>query len=397
MTLVQRLVLLVVLALAPVLGGVAYSLAQLRELRTREELAEAQRLVALVEAQHRRLNDAVSLLLTSVAVEAPRVVERPEACAALLRRMTAPDLHWLDLMVLDAAGIVRCSTIAGTLGADRAGHPEAASAATRGEPVLSRIELQAFQQQATQQAALRWTGTDGARGVVLATIRPAAFLTPLLRDTLPDDTGIIVADWAGHVLYAVPELPAGMSANLPPGLANTARRAESAAAHVAWPDGSDRIVASRTVSSPSASGFSIVVGISNAAALDDVAQVARGIYWILGLTLLVTSAVAFWGGIRFIRHPLGILTEAALRWRDGDQTARVRLPGRSEIAALGRVFDEMADATELGERQLREAAELLNALIESSADAIFVKDREGRYILVNSTFEIGRASCRERV
>ena len=44
------------------------------------------------------------------------------------------------------------------------------------------------------------------------------------------------------------------------------------------------------------------------------------------------------------------------------------------------------DATEQGERQIREAADLLNALIESSADAIFVKDREGRYMLANSTF-----------
>ena len=386
MTLVQRLVLLVVLALAPVLGGVAYSLAQLRELRTREEAAEAQRLVTLVEAQHRRLNEAVSLLLTSVAVEAPRVLDRPEDCAALLRRLAAPGFQWLDLMVLDAAGIVRCSTVAGTLGADRAGHPEAAQAAARDGLVLSPLALQAFQQEATQQAAIRWTGADNAHGVVLATIRPASFLTPLIRDVLPEDAAIIVADWAGHVLYAVPDLPTGPARNLPAALATTARRDQSVSAHATWLDGSDRIVASRTISAPAAPGISVLAGIVNATALDDVSQVAHGIYWVLGLTLLIGPAVAWWGGIHYIRRPLGILTEAALRWRDGDQTARVRLPGRSEIAALGRVFDQMADATEQGERQLREAADLLNALIESSADAIFVKDRDGRYVLANSTF-----------
>ena len=79
--------------------------------------------------------------------------------------------------------------------------------------------------------------------------------------------------------------------------------------------------------------------------------------------------------------------------RDGDQTARVRLPGVSEMAALGRVFDEMADATEQSERQIREAADLLNALIESSADAIFVKDRDGRYIVSNTTFAFPPSFC----
>ena len=90
--------------------------------------------------------------------------------------------------------------------------------------------------------------------------------------------------------------------------------------------------------------------------------------------------------MRYIRAPLGVLRAAALRWRDGDRATRVHLPGRSEIAALGRVFDEMADATERGERRIREAADLLNALIESSTDGIFVVDRDGRYLLVNSTF-----------
>ena len=87
-----------------------------------------------------------------------------------------------------------------------------------------------------------------------------------------------------------------------------------------------------------------------------------------GLAPAIIAVVAFllawWGGIHFIRRPLGNLAEVALRWRDGDQSARVTLPGRSEIAELGRVFNAMADAKDESDRQTREGAELLSALIE---------------------------------
>lgn len=386
MTLVQRLVILVVVALAPVLAGVAYSLAQLRDVRTQEVRADAERLVAQVDAQHRRLHDAISLLLNAVAMEAPRAVARQDNCVALLARLMSPSYRWVDLMVLDAAGTVRCSTLAGTLGADRSGVPEAALAQTRGDLVLGILERQAFQAESSLQAAISWSGPDGARGVVLATIRPYLFLAPMINDVLPPDAAILVADRAGQILYAVPDaMPAG-TASLPAALAAALRRPGSNSFRGTWLDGSDRLIAMGTAGAPPADGIKIFAAIPSDVALRDVGAIVSAISTSLALTLLGAIAIAYWGGMRYIRQPLGVLTQAALRWRDGDQTARVRLPGRSEIAALGRVFDEMADATEQGERQIREAADLLNALIESSADAIFVKDRDGSYVLANTTF-----------
>jgi PAS domain S-box-containing protein len=96
--------------------------------------------------------------------------------------------------------------------------------------------------------------------------------------------------------------------------------------------------------------------------------------------------LAWWGGVRFIRRPLRELTAVALRWRDGDQSARVTLPGRSEIAVLGRAFNTMADAKDQSDRQTREGVELLSSLIDSSRDSIFVFDSSGRLLVANSTF-----------
>jgi len=385
MTLVQRLVILVVIAMLPVLAGVAYSLAQLQDVRTREMRGDAERLVTLVNAQHRRLHETVTQLLTALAIEAPRVTTQSAACATLLARLAKPDYRWLDVLVLDGAGIVRCSTLAGTTGADRSTVPEVA-AATDDAPIFGTLELRAFQEEASLQAALAWTGPDDTRGTVLASIRPRPFLAPLIAETLPPEAAVIIADRTGHILYTVPEAPPNTRATLPPSLIATLRRNNPDDVRAAWLDGSDRVVAAGFVRAPAATGIVVLAGIPSEAAFADLAQLTRASGWALGLTLLATMALAYWGGEHYIRRPLGVLTRAALRWRDGDQTARARLPGSSEIAALGRVFDEMADATQQGERQIREAADLLNGLIESSADAIFVKDREGRYVLANSAF-----------
>jgi len=114
--------------------------------------------------------------------------------------------------------------------------------------------------------------------------------------------------------------------------------------------GADRIMAQGEPDPATLPGVRVIVGIDQAAARADVDQAVTTMTWMIAVTLLAAVLIAMLGAIRYIRAPLGVLRAAALRWRDGDRATRVRLPGRSEIAALGRVFDEMADATERGER-----------------------------------------------
>jgi PAS domain S-box-containing protein len=171
---------------------------------------------------------------------------------------------------------------------------------------------------------------------------------------------------------------------LPPSLAPLALLPEAAQTMAHWTDGSERLIAYSPATSSQGVFFS--VGVRRADVMADVGAFAYSAGLAPAIIAVVAFLLAWWGGIHFIRRPLGNLAEVALRWRDGDQSARVTLPGRSEIARLGRVFNAMADAKDESDRQTRDSAELLSALIESSSDCIFVIDRDGRLMLANSRF-----------
>jgi len=391
MTLVQRLVMLVIAALLPVLAAVTYGMTGLREAQEEVLRQEAQRIARMIGAQHRDVIAGAAELLGSIAAAAPSTLDKREACDGLQAGQPPLSRRWYDILILDAAGIVRCSTQPGTVGGDRSAMPEVVQAMARESMARRTLEANSFAADPTLPMALHWRGADGKRGVALLVLRPGPAVIPLIQATLPASASALIVDRGGRILYAVPGLtfPRGRgpgAVGVPPTLTELLPQVRVGAETGIWFDGSQRVLAWDALDPNGMPGVRVLVGIDTAATRADLDRAATLMIWGIAATLFAATLLAFWGGVHFIRTPLGVLRRAAMRWRDGDRTARVRLRGQSEIAALGRVFDEMAEATEGSERRIREGAELLNALIESSADGIFVIDREGRFLLVNSTF-----------
>ena len=104
----------------------------------------------------------------------------------------------------------------------------------------------------------------------------------------------------------------------------------------------------------------------------------------LGLGLLggLSGALLFTSGvIRRVRR----LERNAARLAAGEPLAALP-PGRDEIGGLGR-------ALELAAGRLREAQDLLKGVIDGTPDVVYVKDLDGRYLLMNRAGEkyLGRA------
>ena len=77
-----------------------------------------------------------SLLIASI--EASRAVADPSVCQALIGSLQGPDFSWLRFDILDARGIVQCSSAPEDVGTDRSDLPEVINAradghASRGE------------------------------------------------------------------------------------------------------------------------------------------------------------------------------------------------------------------------------------------------------------------------
>ncbi len=122
-----------------------------------------------------------------------------------------------------------------------------------------------------------------------------------------------------------------------------------------------------------------------------ISQVATIKYKILGLTLvslLVGVGVAALVGYRIAR-PLTQLAGAMRVYGDGAFKAEdIPNPGGGpEIADLTHSFNNMIADRGRAETALRESEERLRGLLDHSPSVIFLKDTEGRYVLVNRRYE----------
>jgi PAS domain S-box-containing protein len=388
MTLVQRLLILVGALLAILVGVGVYGITlyhDAREASVRRDLGQT---LAFVSAEYGRFVEHARDSLLIASLEAPRAVADAAMCQALLDSLRVPDFNWLRLDILDARGVVRCSTAAEDVGTDQSDYPEVIAARTdrpaaRGEYAWGLFSGSPGVPGLT--VATAWHGPNGASGVITGAARLDPFVRTL-RALVPEGYATMLADRGGRLLAMEPAAADVIGHSLPPSLAPLALMTQPGQTVARWSDGSDRLVAYAPAEVPGQQGVFIAVGYPLAAVSADVWALA----YPAGLAPLGAAVGAFllawWGGVHFIRRPLAKLGEVALRWRDGDQSARVTLPGRSEIARLGRVFNAMADAKDHSDRQIREGWELFSALIESSRDCIFVTDRDGRLVLANSTF-----------
>jgi PAS domain S-box-containing protein len=385
MTLVQRLLILVGAVLAILVGVGVYGIALFHDAREASAKRDLGQTLSLVSAEYGRFVEHTRDALLIAALEAPRAAVDTGACQALVDSLRVPEFNWLRLDILDAGGIVRCSTEPGDVGTNQSDYPEVIAARTNSRAVRGDYAWGLFSGVPGLTVASVWHGPNGAIGVIAGVARLDPFIRSL-RALLPEGNAAVLADRGGRLLAMEPVAADVIGHSLQPSLAPLALLAQPGQTVARWSDGSERLVAYAPADVAGQQGVFIAVGFPRMSVTADVWALA----YPAGIALLVAALAAFllawWGGIHFIRRPLAKLGEVALRWRDGDQSARATLPGRSEIARLGRVFNAMADAKDHSDRQIREGWELLSALIESSRDCIFVTDRDGRLVLANSTF-----------
>lgn len=98
-----------------------------------------------------------------------------------------------------------------------------------------------------------------------------------------------------------------------------------------------------------------------------------------------------------ILRPVRALAKATTALADGANVVHVPIRGSDELAQLGTSFNTMADRLQAQsvvlqqsnddlEKRVRERTGLLNAILDNSTAVIYVKDLQGRFLLVNDRF-----------
>lgn len=102
--------------------------------------------------------------------------------------------------------------------------------------------------------------------------------------------------------------------------------------------------------------------------------------WLVGLLLMLTS-----GGIiqLWVDRPLRHLGEVVTAFSAGDYSRKCNLSGRSELATLGKAWNQMAGALQETLAQLEESRERLEVTLLSIGDAVIATDTDGRITFIN--------------
>ena len=122
---------------------------------------------------------------------------------------------------------------------------------------------------------------------------------------------------------------------------------------------------------------------------------------VLGAATLLALIALWWGARRYLRDPVRALVAATERWREGDYAARANLRGGgSELVALGRAFDAMAESLEAHDRAREEAhaaARKVAEVFDCMTDSVFEVDRDWRITFMNERARIEVAQGQDQV
>jgi signal transduction histidine kinase len=366
----SRAVGLVLLAVLPLLGLILYSYFDQRD----KVIHEVQRdgLVAvrnLAAEQETIFNNTRNLLITLARL--PEVQRRDrEACNLLFAELKKQSPYITGIIATNSEGQLFASVLA-TPGlvtfADR--HWFQKVKQTRdlvlGETVVGRISGQ-------YGDILAWPILDGEGRFLgaLATQFNLNWLPGLLANSdFPPTTAIVLTDFSRKVLWHYPEPEKYLGQMLPEALMKPMASGNEGIAAGRGLHGDQRLFAFARLAPPWQELW-IFIGLPRNWAMASVNRTLQRNFIFLGLVTLFALAAAWYGAEFFVVRPVRSLCHLTERLAAGDLMVRVGPDNqRGELGLLAHSFNQMAEALQAREADLKQARDELEQRVqERTAD-----------------------------
>ena len=392
-----RLVLLVLLALLPVFGLLAYYAEQGRRAALEHAQGDLQAQVSLLATHQQRTVDRVRELLNGLA-SAPAIRNHESGqCGQQLKSIHQEHPEFTHLGVAAPDGRVVCSSLGAPSG----------STQVNDQPFFAQI-------MAGQRFSIGTygIGRDGGMpglvfaipvhsdsgavgGVAFAFLGLKALAEPLTTASMMPGARLTVLDREGVVLAVYPEMPSWLGRQHPdPAVRQGVQARHQGVVQASDAQGSQRVYAFAPVAGEGNDGLFVAVSVPQemvgAESRDNLISELAAL-----LAMAVFSAAcAWWMGNRLIVNPAKAILKEANEVAEGNLAARVRMGPlyRGELGDIGQTFNRMAESLQTRQEQLdavlsrvdRERS-LLDLILNSMSEGVIAADTEGRFLVFNAT------------
>lgn len=293
MSIVPRLLLLL-LAIAPLVGFQLYTQLDLRAAREAEIQQQAEHLLDLLESEQQRITDSLQGILSVLATTAAESLSGP-GCQTMMERVKAGVPAYLTIEITDLEGTVRCASDPRAVGVNLADRANVQRALESGRFAIGSYGVARGIGNPVLPYGLPYDWPIGERAGVITGLLDLKWLEEYLaRKPLPPNTSILLTDAAGVVIARVPDIPGVIGSNLPERFRHFLQGNRHGLDEVVGIDGITRILA---YSPPGvgARGLMLGIGIDKRAALWPVDYAVLWSMAVTALLLLLSIVGAFWG------------------------------------------------------------------------------------------------------
>ncbi|MBV8093095.1 MAG: HAMP domain-containing protein, partial [Acetobacteraceae bacterium] len=381
-TLLERSLLVALVALLPAFCLSINSELNARANRQRLIGEEALRLVRLVTADQQQIIEGARQSLNALGIIA-QAFREPQACQHAMQELLRADPRYSLSAITDLDGRVTCSSHPGAVGANVSDRPYFSLALQAAGFAIGEYSIGRITNARVLHFAQPYTDPSGRiAGIALLGLNLDWLTEQLLRLPVPEDATVCIMDRTGRILARHPDAAKYVGSLIPESILLRLQGSEPNVQEMPGIDGSPRIVGISPMSAEP-KGIAIAVGLNKSSAFAEVIRSNRKGVLLIGSGMLLALALTALGVIRLIRGPAARLLAAAQRWQQGDLSARVAFgEERSEFGRLGAAFDSMAaalqardQASQAAREKLARHGEVLEGIVEQRTEALRESER----------------------
>ena len=390
MALLLRLFALVAFALLPGIVIQLYNELDLRFSRQMEVQELALGLTKLAAAEQQQIIQGIRQALISLS-ELPAVKAKDDrGCEAYLSRIRERYPNFINFIVVDINGDSFCDSSSDYEPSTAAGRPYFTSVLKTGKFTVGEFTHGRATGRNVLHFALPFYDDDGQmEGAVIAVLSLDWLARYLAQKGTPPGAALAIRDRNGTYLARYPRNDQFVGQRIQGDQYLHSDHSGTTTARDI--DGVERIVGYTALQADAGEIF-VTFGLDKALAFSQIQRRTRLGILLIVLGTSVVLALTWFGGRRFIQHPLALLVEAANQWRLGDFARRVHIRDKgSEITRVADAFNTMADALATREHELHEAKEKseqaaarITTIFESTTDCVLIVDTKWYITYLNA-------------